>query len=45
VRRVTTTPASEQGTEWSRDGATLVFTRVTPVSRITTSDVRRLVRP
>lgn len=44
VRRVTNTPASEQGAEWSHDGSTLVFTRVTPVSRITTADVGRLVR-
>jgi len=44
VRRITTTPASEQGTEWSNDGSTLVFRRVTPVSRITTADVRRLLR-
>lgn len=44
VRRVTTTPASEQRPEWSHDGSTLVFRRVTPVSRITTADVRRLVR-
>jgi Tol biopolymer transport system component len=44
ARRVTTTPASEQRPEWSHDGSTLVFRRVTPVSRITTADVRRLVR-
>ncbi len=44
VRRITNTPASEQGTEWSPDGSSLVFTRVTPVSRITTADVGRLIR-
>lgn len=44
VRRITTTPASEEGTEWSPDGSTLVFRRVTPVSRITTADVGRLMR-
>ena len=44
VRRVTNTPASEQGAEWSHDGSTLVFVRVVPVSRITTVDVGRLLR-
>ena len=42
-RRVTNTPESEVGTEWSADGSTLVFTRVVPVSRITTVDVTPLL--
>jgi Tol biopolymer transport system component len=43
VRRVTTTPASEQGAEWSPDGSSILFRRVTPVRRITTADVGRLL--
>jgi Tol biopolymer transport system component len=43
VRRITQTPESETRTEWSADGSTLVFTRVVPVSRITTVDVTRLL--
>jgi Tol biopolymer transport system component len=43
VRRITQTPESETRTEWSADGSTLVFTRVVPVSRITTADVTRLL--
>jgi Tol biopolymer transport system component len=42
-RRVTNTPESEEWTEWSPDGSTLVFIRVVPVSRITTVDVTRLL--
>jgi len=43
VRRITTTPASEEGTEWTPDGSALVFRRQVPVSRITTTDVTRLL--
>lgn len=44
TRRVTQTPASENGTEWSADGSTLVFRRVVYLNRITTADVTRLLR-
>lgn len=43
TRRVTTTPASESGTEWSADGSTLVFQRSVPVNRIVTADLSRLL--
>jgi Tol biopolymer transport system component len=43
TRRVTITPASEEGAEWSADGSTLVFARTTPVNRITTVDFVRLL--
>ena len=43
TRRITNTPESEEGTEWSPDGSALVFTRVVPISRITTADVERLM--
>jgi Tol biopolymer transport system component len=43
TRRITNTPESEEGTEWSPDGSALVFTRVVPISRITTADVARLM--
>ena len=42
-RRITNTADSEQGAEWSADGSTLVFNRTVPVSRITTTDVARLL--
>jgi Tol biopolymer transport system component len=42
-QRITNTPESEQGVEWSADGSTLVFSRVVPVSRVTTVDVTRLL--
>jgi hypothetical protein len=44
VRQIPRTPASEEATEWTADGATLLFRRVTPASRITTADVTRLLR-
>jgi len=44
VRRITQTPESEVGTEWSADGSTLVFNRIVPVSRVTTVDVTSLLR-
>jgi Tol biopolymer transport system component len=43
TRRITTTPASESGTEWSADGSTLVFQRSVPVNRIVTADLSRLL--
>jgi dipeptidyl aminopeptidase/acylaminoacyl peptidase len=43
TRRITNTPESEEGPEWSADGSTLVFRRVVPINRITTVDVTRLL--
>jgi Tol biopolymer transport system component len=43
TRRITSTPASEFGTEWSADGTTLVFIRQVSDYGITTADLSRLL--
>jgi hypothetical protein len=43
TRRITETPESEGGTEWSADGTTLVFQRAVPISRITTANLTKLL--
>ncbi len=43
TRRITSTPASEIGTEWSADGSTLVFIRTVSDYGITTADLTRLL--
>jgi TolB protein len=43
TRRITTTPESEDATEWSADGTTLVFKRSVPISRITTANLAKLL--
>jgi Tol biopolymer transport system component len=43
TRRITETPESEGGTEWSADGSTLVFQRSVPINRITTANLTKLL--
>ncbi len=43
TRRITETPESEGGPEWSADGSTLVFQRAVPISRITTANLTKLL--
>ena len=42
-RRLTTTPTEEPNVQWTADGATIVFDRQVPESRIVTADMTRIL--